>query len=81
MIRLVRRETEKNMARFYLIQIVPGLFGNWGLMREWGRIGKSGNTRTDWFDDKASAHKASDELLEDKLKRGYRYAKGSSSLA
>jgi predicted DNA-binding WGR domain protein len=81
MIRLVRKEIDKNLARFYLIQIVPGLFGNWGVMREWGRIGKAGTARTDWFNDKKSAHKASDELLENKLKRGYRYAKGSSGLA
>jgi hypothetical protein len=40
MIRLVRREAAKNLARFYLIQVVPGLFENWGVMREWGRLGK-----------------------------------------
>jgi len=81
MIRLIRKETEKNLARFYLIQIVPGLFGNWGLMREWGRIGKSGTNRTDWFNDKPSAHKAAEELLENKFHRGYRYAPGSSDEA
>jgi predicted DNA-binding WGR domain protein len=77
MIRLVRKEMDKNIARFYLMQIVPGLFGNFGLMREWGRIGKSGTSRTDWFNDEPAARKASEDLLESKLQRGYCYAKGS----
>lgn len=81
MIRLIRKEADKNIARFYLMQIVPGLFGNYGLMREWGRIGKPGASRTDWFKDKTSAQAASEALLESKFQRGYRYAPGSSDQA
>jgi hypothetical protein len=36
-----------------------------------GRIGKSGSSRTDWFDDKKEARKASEELLENKFQRGF----------
>ena len=78
MIRLVRRVSEKNMLRFYLIQVVPGLFGQWGLLREWGRVGCPGKTRMDWYVTKEMAHKASEKLLESKLNRGYCYARGSA---
>jgi predicted DNA-binding WGR domain protein len=81
MIRLIRKQTPENMARFYLIQVVPSLFGEWGVLREWGRIGRSGCVRKDWYIDKAAAQKASGMLLEKKLLRGYRYAPGSSDNA
>jgi predicted DNA-binding WGR domain protein len=78
MIRLIRKEAPENMARFYLIQIVPGLFGEWGVLREWGRIGRPGCVRNDWYPDQEAARQASDTILEKKLLRGYRYAPGSS---
>jgi predicted DNA-binding WGR domain protein len=78
MIRLIRKQAHENMARFYLIQVVPSLFGEWGVLREWGRIGRPGCVRKDWYLDETAARKASDMLLEKKLLRGYRYAPGSS---
>ncbi|WP_281253005.1 WGR domain-containing protein [Monaibacterium marinum] len=33
-------DTSQNARRFYRMKIVPGLFGDWGLVREWGRIGR-----------------------------------------
>jgi len=44
-----RSETRPNLARYYRIKIVRGLFGDWGLVRAWGRIGRAGHSRTDWF--------------------------------
>ena len=44
--RLTRTDPEANLARYYRMQIVRGLFGNWGLVREWGRIGTPGRVRT-----------------------------------
>ena len=38
---LTRREPDANLHRFYRLEIVPGLFGDWGLVRNWGRIGSS----------------------------------------
>jgi predicted DNA-binding WGR domain protein len=81
MIRLVRTIAEQNMARFYLIQVVPGLFGNWGLMREWGRIGHRGSVRLEWYSDEETARNASEIILESKLERGYRYVPGSEDYA
>jgi predicted DNA-binding WGR domain protein len=78
MIRLIRKQASENMARFYLIQIVPGLFGEWGVLREWGRVGRPGTVRKDWYPDEKAAQQASSIILEKKLSRGYRYAPGSS---
>ncbi|MCP4781752.1 MAG: WGR domain-containing protein [Hyphomicrobium sp.] len=32
------------MARFYAMSVQPNLFGQWSLLREWGRIGSAGPT-------------------------------------
>lgn len=42
---LTRIDPEKNMARFYKLDVQPDLFGNWSLIREWGRIGRPGTVR------------------------------------
>ena len=71
MIRLTKKHPQQNMARFYLIQVVPGLFGQWGVLREWGRIGQPGTVRKDWYPDQSLAQAASTQILKQKLKRGY----------
>lgn len=68
---LTRTQPEVNVHRYYRIQIVCGLFDEWGLVREWGRIGRSGTVRTDWFYSRAEVEQASAKLHERKLKRGY----------
>lgn len=45
---LEKRQPAKNMARFYRMAVLPNLFGEWTLYREWGRIGQ---VRTAWFAD------------------------------
>ena len=68
---LTRTQPEANLRRFYRLEIVRGLFGDWGLVRNWGRIGSSGQVRTDWFDTEAEAMDARFELHMAKAKRGY----------
>ncbi len=68
---LTRTIPDANLARFYRMEIVPGLFGDWGLVREWGRIGRAGRMRTDWFDNEADAKDARFALHMTKAKRGY----------
>eukprot|EP01037_Dinobryon_pediforme_P016622 gene16622-16803_t len=36
---LRRIDRDKNMARFYAIAIERTLFGDWAVVRRWGRIG------------------------------------------
>lgn len=57
--------------RFYRMEIVPGLFGDWGLMREWGRIGSPGTVRTDWFGCEDDAKDARFAIHMKKAMRGY----------
>lgn len=47
---LYRRDATRNMARFYGLTVVPGLFGQTGLCRTWGRIGaRGGRSIVEWF--------------------------------
>ena len=68
---LTRIDASQNVHRFYRIEVVPGLFGDWSLVREWGRIGQPGQVRDDWFDTEAAAKNARFDFLMKKMKRGY----------
>ena len=68
---LTKIEPQANQYRFYRMEIVAGLFGDWGLTREWGRIGRGGRVRTDWFDSEEDAKDARFALHMQKAKRGY----------
>ncbi len=41
---LYRIDSGKRMRRFYRLDVQPNLFGQWCLIREWGRIGSSGHS-------------------------------------
>lgn len=43
---LYRINAPKRMHRYYRMDVQPDLFGQWCLMREWGRIGSTGQTRS-----------------------------------
>ena len=68
---LERHDTNKNMHRFYQLIVVRGLFGDWSLVREWGRVGSSGQVRKDWFDSVEQAIAAGERLRKVKGKKGY----------
>lgn len=70
--RLTRTDPEANLARYYRLEIVRGLLGDWGLVRAWGRIGHSGPSRTDWFNTEAEAKDACSALHMQKVRRGYK---------
>jgi predicted DNA-binding WGR domain protein len=70
-ISLTRIDASINMKRFYKIDIQPTLFGEWALLREWGRIGSSGQVRSTVYgslDEAEAAHKLQ---YGAKLRRGY----------
>jgi len=52
---LEKRQPAQKMARFYRMAVMPNLFGEWTLLREWGRIGQGGQVRMDWFEDENQA--------------------------
>ncbi len=68
---LEKRQPAQKMARFYRMAVMPNLFGEWTLYREWGRIGQGGQVRMDWFEDENQAVAALVTLEAPKRQRGY----------
>jgi hypothetical protein len=42
---LRRSDDERNLHRYYRLDVQPDLFGAWCVIREWGRIGRTGQVR------------------------------------
>lgn len=70
---LHRRNTEKNMQRFYVLSIQPNLFGGSSLIRSWGRIGTKGQYKIEMFNNMNIAQDKCVQLFENKLRRGYKH--------
>jgi predicted DNA-binding WGR domain protein len=43
------------MAQYYRLDVQPDLFGAWGVVREWGRIGQPGQMRIEAYPTAAEA--------------------------
>ena len=67
-----RRDTTRNMARFYALSIEPTLFGDVCLTRRWGRIGTRGQMRTMSFSHEDEALAQFARIQRQKASRGYR---------
>ena len=78
---LTRRDPACNMARFYELAVEPSLFGNWLLVRRWGRIGTHGRSRLMSYDSRNEAEQGLAHLADRKLQRGYRDQSPSRSAA
>jgi predicted DNA-binding WGR domain protein len=68
---LTRRDPAQNMARFYTISMLPTLFGEVALVRNWGRIGTRGQVMTQTFENANDAEAARVQLERHKRRRGY----------
>ncbi|MCZ8260671.1 MAG: WGR domain-containing protein [Beijerinckiaceae bacterium] len=68
---LTRIETDKNMRRFYRLDVQPTLFGEFALVREWGRIGRGGQVRSTPYPSAMDALTALETIKVSKLKRKY----------
>jgi len=71
-IHLARIDAEKNMARYYKLDVQPTLFGDWALIREYGRIGRGGTVRAQQHPTRGCAELALASAWVRKAKRGYR---------
>ncbi|MCP4781235.1 MAG: WGR domain-containing protein [Hyphomicrobium sp.] len=69
---LRRINPDRNMARFYAMSVQPNLFGQWSLLREWGRIGSAGRLVTGDFACEHQAAAAMAKHLKAKLSKGYK---------
>ena len=74
-VHLERIDPDRNLWRWYRLSVRRTLFGDWTLMREWGRIGCCrGQVRCAFFDEEAQARAALSAVETRKLRRGYRSA-------
>jgi predicted DNA-binding WGR domain protein len=71
MITLTRVDQAQNMARFYVLDIQPTLFGEIALVREWGRIGSAGRVQSIPYPSETEAQAAYRRQLKAKVRRGY----------
>jgi predicted DNA-binding WGR domain protein len=68
---LERHDPEQNLHRFYQMHVVPGIFDDWSLVREWGRVGSPGTVRKEWFESQEEAVVAGEKMIDAKRKKGY----------
>jgi predicted DNA-binding WGR domain protein len=61
----------KNMRRFYGLAVQRDLFGQWCLIRAWGRIGRAGRVRMVAYATAAQAREALTVQQRVKERRGY----------
>jgi predicted DNA-binding WGR domain protein len=71
MIKLTRSKPSSNLHRFYAMHIAPTLFGQWGLVAEWGRLGSPGTVREKLFHTQELADAALAKRFRAKIRRGY----------
>jgi predicted DNA-binding WGR domain protein len=71
-IMLTRNIAQQNVHRFYKLDVQPTLFGEWALVREWGRIGRAGTVRVETHHSRGIADIAMASYWTNRLKRGYR---------
>lgn len=77
---LRRVDASRNMARFYALGVERTLFGEFALVREWGRIGCLGRRRSVIYPTLADAEAALAKLRHIKERRGYRCNRGPGDL-
>ena len=61
----------KNRHRFYTVQLTRTLFGEWCLLREWGRIGSPGTVRLESYGTEDEAREAQRRTTHTRIRHGY----------
>lgn len=69
---LERIDGARNMARYYRLSVAETLFGEWVMIREWGRIGRRGQSREHCCGSADEACELVKTHTMQRLKRGYR---------
>jgi predicted DNA-binding WGR domain protein len=70
---LTRTDPARNMNRFYIVDVTPTLFGEWAVLREWGRRGSPGTLRLDSYRAREEAQSVEQRTIKRRLHRGYRH--------
>jgi predicted DNA-binding WGR domain protein len=74
MAQFTQTDAAKNKHRFYSLQITPTLFGEWSLVREWGRIGSPGTVRLESFETEEQARTEEQRTVRLRIQHGYKAA-------
>jgi predicted DNA-binding WGR domain protein len=62
----------KRQRRFYLLSVMRTLFGEWCLVREWGRIGAAGGqSKRTYFKSRKYCYAELQKVRSTKARRGY----------
>lgn len=71
-IRLEKVDPKQNQRRYYALSACPTLFGEWSVLREWGRIGhRGGRTMVESHETEHAANAALSAWQRRKERRGY----------
>lgn len=62
---------EQNMARFYALSLERSLFGEFVVIRLWGRIGRRGRSKVECFQAEPDAEQRLQKIADSKRRRGY----------
>jgi predicted DNA-binding WGR domain protein len=68
---LHRIDPEQGVRRFYSLMIERDLFGTIRLVRNWGRIGTTGQELVEIYDNEIAAGLALEAVAQAKRRRGY----------
>ena len=69
---LTRTDPARNIDRFYLVDVTPTLFGEWAVLREWGRRGSPGTVRLASYRRRDEAQSAERHVIKRRLQHGYK---------
>jgi predicted DNA-binding WGR domain protein len=69
---LTRIDPARNIDRFYIVQVMPSLFGDWTVLREWGRRGSPGAVRLSSYERRNDADTAEQRTIKRRLQHGYK---------
>jgi predicted DNA-binding WGR domain protein len=71
MIYLERHDATLNMARYYRLTVEKNLFGEFSLVRTWGRIGKRSQEKIELHITEHAAQVAMARKVQQKQRKGY----------
>jgi predicted DNA-binding WGR domain protein len=71
-----RTDPSRNVNRFYVVSLAPILFGEWTVLREWGRIGSPGTVRVMSCERQEDAEQAERRTIKQRLSHGYTVRSG-----
>lgn len=69
---LERIDRARNMARYYRLSVVETLFGEYAMVREWGRIGGGAQSREHICRSEDEAERLLERHRAQRIGRGYR---------